>query len=99
MLHFHSTTTARDVQPASWRMTLRRPAVTRVFFTEWHVEGGTATAPVPPPTAAHRHWQATSVIAAIGHIRIRLPEPRPIYPRRRASCFDDAQMSREMGHL
>jgi hypothetical protein len=99
MLHLHSNPTARDVWPASWRVAFKRPTATPVLLTEWHVEESPAAATVRPPTTAHRHWRGTAVITAIGHVRIRLPEPRPIYPRRRASYFDDAQMSREMDHL
>jgi hypothetical protein len=98
MLHLLSKPTARDVGRAPSRVNFERPAVTTVLVTEQQSVYSTAAATVRPPTPAHRHWRGTTLITAIGHIHIRLPEPRPIYPRR-ASYFDDARMSREMDRL
>ena len=58
-------------------------------------------APVVPvtPSVTHRHWPGGAFITAIGHIHIRLPEPRPSYPPHEASYFEAGEMSRLMEHL
>jgi hypothetical protein len=68
-------------------------------MTEQEVLFKTAAALSVPPATTHHHWPGTGFITAIGHIHIQLPEPRPIYPRREASYFDAARMSRMMEHL
>jgi hypothetical protein len=52
-----------------------------------------------PPAVAHRHWPGAAFVTAIGHIHIRLPEPRPSYPPHEASYFEAGEMSRLMEHL
>ena len=54
----------------------------------------------PAPSAVtHRHWPGAAFITAIGHIHIRLPEPRPSYPPHEASYFEAGEMSRLVEHL
>ena len=55
--------------------------------------------PTAPPAVTHRHWPGAAFITAIGHIHIRLPEPRPSYPPHEASYFEAGEMSRLMEHL
>jgi GTP cyclohydrolase III len=71
---------------------------TRVLVTEQDVALSTAAVMSAPATARHRSPRAM-LIAAIGHIRIRLPEARPFYPRREGSYFETARMSRAMYRL
>ncbi|KZS81612.1 hypothetical protein [Mycobacterium persicum] len=70
----------------------------QVLITEQQVLFSSAAAIAAPATTHHRGL-GTTLMAAIGHIHIRLPEPRPIYPRRETSYFEAARMSREMDHL
>jgi hypothetical protein len=53
----------------------------------------------PAPSAVTHHWPAAAFIKAIGHIHIRLPEPRSSYPSHEASYFEAGEMSRLMEHL
>jgi hypothetical protein len=76
-----------------------RRASTPVLITEQAVVFSTAAAAPLSPATAHRRWRGTTLIAAIGHIHIRPPEPRPIYPRHEASYFEGGRMSRLMEHL
>jgi hypothetical protein len=59
----------------------------------------TAAAALLPSATTHRHWRATHLIAAIGHIHIGLPGPWADHPHREASYFESARMSRQMDHL
>jgi hypothetical protein len=52
-----------------------------------------------PSDVTHRHWPGAGFITAIGHIHIRLPEPRSSYPPHEASYFEAGEMSRLMEHL
>jgi hypothetical protein len=53
-----------------------------------------------PSAVTHRHWAgAAAFITAVGHIHIRLPEPRSSYPPHEASYFEAGEMSRLMEHL
>jgi hypothetical protein len=99
MLHLRSRATVPDLGSAPSEGGSERRDTTPVLITEQEVVFSTAAATLLPPATAHRRWQGAKLIAAIGHIHIRLPEPRPIYPRREASYFDAARMSRQMGHL
>jgi hypothetical protein len=75
---------------------------TPVLISEQEVVLSTAAAAaatLTPPATTRRHWRGTTLIAAIGRIHIGLPEPRPCYPRRDASYFEEARMSRHMDHL
>lgn len=76
---------------------------TRVLVTEQEVLLSSAAAISTPATPRHRRHGAmltalTALTAAIDHLHIRLPEPRPIY-RREAIYFETARMAREMDHL
>jgi hypothetical protein len=70
-----------------------------VLISEQEVVFNTAAAALVRPAPTHRHWPGTTLFAAVRRIHIALPEPRPIYPRREASYFDSARMSRLMDHL
>jgi hypothetical protein len=52
----------------------------------------------PPDAETHHHWPGASVIKAIGHIHIELPEPRT-YPLHEPGYLEDELMSRLMEHL
>ncbi|OBK50152.1 hypothetical protein [Mycobacterium sp. 1081908.1] len=54
-------------------------------------------APAPDAETRH-HWRGASVVAAIGHIHLGLPEPRT-YPLHEPRFFEDELMSRLMEHL
>jgi hypothetical protein len=69
-----------------------------ILITEQQVAFATAVATSLSP-AAPRPRMAARVFAAVRGLRIGLPEPRPTYPRRGASYFEAARMSREMDHL
>ena len=92
-----STVTA-DVgsTPPAVDSTQRSP--TQVLVTEQEVAFATAAAISVPPATTRRRL-GVRLIAAIGHIHIALPEPRPLYPRRERNYFEAARMSREMDHL
>jgi hypothetical protein len=99
MLHLLSKP-APDVGPAPSPVTPKRHTSTPLLISEQEVVCSTAAAAfVVPPAMTHRHWRATPLIAAIGHVHIRLPEPLPHYSRREASYFEGARMSRQMDHL
>src|SRR6478735_2706789 len=85
---------AADVELAPSAVSSALPASAPVLITEQEVLFKTAAALSVPPRTTHRHWPGAAVITAIGHIHIRLPEPRPIYPRREASYFEAGRMSR-----
>jgi len=70
-----------------------------VLIREQEVVFSAAATAVLPPATTVRHWRATRLVAAIGHIHIGLPGPRPLYPHREASYFESARMSRQMEHL
>jgi hypothetical protein len=71
---------------------------TQVLVTEQEVAFATAAAISVPPATTRRRL-GVRLVAAIGHIHIALPEPRPVYPRRERSYFEAARMSREIDHL
>jgi hypothetical protein len=71
---------------------------TQVLVTEQEVAFATAAAIFVPPARTRRRL-GVRLVAAIGHIHIALPEPRPVYPRRERSYFEAARMSREIDHL
>ena len=73
--------------------------VAPVLITEKEVTFNTAAAALAPPATTPRHWPGTTLIAAMAHIHVGLPAPRPIRPRREASYFVTARMSRLMDHL
>jgi hypothetical protein len=99
MLHLLSRSTVPDVGSAPSEGGTERHASTPVLITEQEVVFSTAAATLLPPATVHRRWRGTTLTAAIGHIHIRLPEPRPIYPRHEATYFEGARMSRLMEHL
>ncbi len=99
MLHLLSKTAAPGVGPAFTPVSGTRHASTPALISEQEVVFSTAAAAILSPATTHGHWRVTRLIAAIGHIHIGLPEPRPLYPRREASYFEGARMSRQMDHL
>jgi hypothetical protein len=99
MLHLLPKPPAPDVEPAPSAVSSTRHASAPVLSTEQDVLFKTAAAASVPSGTTHRHWPGAALIAAIRHIRIRLPEPQPINPRHEASYFDSARMSRMMEHL
>jgi hypothetical protein len=99
MLHLLSKPAAPAVRPASSPVSGTRNASTPALISEQEVVLSTAAAALLTPATTHRRWHATRLTAAISHIHIGLPEPRPLYPRREASYFEGARMSRQMDHL
>lgn len=99
MLHLLSKPAAPAVRPASSAVSGTQHASTPVLISEQEVVFNTAAAALVPPATTHRHWPGGRLIAAVGRIHIALPEPRPHYPRRDASYFEGARMSRQMDHL
>jgi hypothetical protein len=95
MLHLLSKPAAPAIGPTPSAVS----ATTPVLISEHEVVFSTAVAAVAPPATTHRHWPAARLIAAVSHIHIALPEPRPIYPRVEASYFEAARLSRQMDHL
>jgi hypothetical protein len=99
MFHLLPKPPAPDVESAPSAVSSKRHSSAPVLITEQEVLFKSVAAVSLPPATTHRHWPGAASIAAIRHIRIRLPEPRPIYPRREASYSDAARMSRMMEHL
>jgi hypothetical protein len=99
MLHLLPKPPAPDVEPAPSAVSSARHASAPVLIAEPEVLFKAAAAASVPSATTHRHWPGAALNAAIRHIRIRLPEPQPICPRREASYFDSARMSRMMEHL
>ncbi len=98
-LHSLPKPPAPDVEPAPSAVSSKRHASAPVLITEQEVLFNTVAAVSVPPATTHRHRPGTALITAIGHIHIRLPEPRPTYSRREASYFEAGRMSRLMEHL
>ena len=99
MLHLLSKPAAPAVRPAPSAVSATQHASTPVLVSEQEVVFNTAVAAVAPPATTHRHWPGVRLTAAVSHIHIRLPEPRPCYPRCDANYFEEARMSRAMEHL
>ena len=106
MLHLLPRRPAPDVQPPpaaeSVPQTTTGPAgqpSTSVLITEQQVMFSTAVATSAAPATVRRHVPGTKLLVAVRRIHIALPEPRPNYPRREASYFEAARMSRHMNHL
>jgi hypothetical protein len=99
MLHLLSKPAAPAAGQASSAVSGTRHASTPVHISEQEVVFSTAAAALLAPATTDRQWRATRLIAAISHLHMRLPEPRPLYPRREASYFEGARMSRQMDHL
>jgi hypothetical protein len=99
MVHLLPKPAAPAVGPAFSPVSGTRHASTPALISEQEVVFSTAAAALLPPATTHRHWRVTRLIAAIGHVYIGLPEPRPLYPRREASHFERARMSRQMDQL
>ena len=93
-----ASTATPDVGSAPSAVDPTQHSPTRVLVTEQDVAFRTAAAISVPPATTH-HRRLGTMISAIGHIHIALPEPRPHYPRREPNFFEAARMSREMGHL
>ncbi len=98
-LHSLPKLPAPDVEPAPPTVRSTRPASAPVLITEQEVLFKTAAAVSVPPAPTHRHWPGAALLTAIGHIHLRLPEPRAVYPRRQDSYFEAGRMSRLMEHL
>ena len=94
-----TSTETRDVVSRDTETTLERSRPAPVLISEQEVLLSTAAARFVAPAMITRHWRGAALIEAIGRIHIGLPEPRPCYPRRTASYFEGARMSREMDHL
>lgn len=90
---------ARDVEQTPSAVSSTRHASAPVLITEQEVLLKTAAALSVAPATTHRHWPSAALITAIEHIHIRLPEPRPIYPRREGNYFEAGRVSRLMEHL
>jgi hypothetical protein len=100
MVRLLSKRAAPDRGPDSSTTSAAQHASTPVLISEQEVIFNTAAAmALVPPATTHRHWPGVGLIAAIGHVHIALPEPRPHYPGRDASYFEAARMSRQMEHL
>jgi hypothetical protein len=105
MLHllpkFHSLPDlpAPGVEPAPSEVSSTRRASASVPIAKQQVLFKAAAAVPVPPAVTHRHWPGAAFITTIGHIHIRLPEPRPSYPPREASYLEAGEMSRLMEHL
>ncbi len=93
------TSAKTDVVSVDTTTTLEPVSPSPVLITEQEVVFTTAAAALAPSGAVHRHRPGTRGFAAIRHIHIALPEPRPIYARREVSYFESARMSRLMDHL
>ncbi len=98
-LHSLPKPPAPDVEPAPSAVSSTQHGPAPVLITEQEVLFKTAAAVSVPPATTHHHWPGAALITAIGHIHIRLPEPRPIYPRRETDYFEAGRMSRLMEHL
>jgi len=88
---------AHDVEPKPSADNSTAQAPNLVFISTREVIFNTA-ATVPAAMVHHRSVVST-VLGAISHINVKLPEPHPIYPRRGANYFEAARMSRLMEHL
>jgi hypothetical protein len=88
---------AHDVGPKPSADNSTAQAPNLVFISTRQVIFHTAAA-VPAPTA-HHHSVVSTLLGAISHIHVKLPEPHPIYPRRGVNYFEAARMSRLMEHL
>jgi hypothetical protein len=99
MLHLLSKPAAPAVAPAFSPVSGTRHASTPALISEQEVVFSSAAVALPTHATTHRQWRATRLTAAISHIHLGLPEPRPLYPRREASYFEGARMSRQMDHL
>jgi len=98
-LHSLPDPSAPDVEPAPSAVSATRHASAPVPIAKQQVLFKAAAAVPVPPAVTHRHWPGAAFITAIGHIRIRLPEPRPSYPPHEASYLEAGEMSRLMEHL
>jgi len=70
-----------------------------ILITQQEVLFNTAAATLVRPARNARRWPGTALFAAVRHIRIRLPDARPVYPRVKDSYFEAARMSRLMDRL
>jgi hypothetical protein len=88
---------AHDVgqKPSADSSTAQAPNL--VFISTREVIFNTAAA--GPATTVHHRSVVATLLGAISHIHVKLPEPHPIYPRRGANYFEAARMSRLMEHL
>jgi len=94
-----SSSPAPEVGSAPSAIDAPKHIPTPVLVSEQEVAFSTAAAISLPPPTTRRRRLGTMLIAAIGHIHIALPAPRPHYPRRDPNDFEAARMSRELHHL
>lgn len=106
MLHLLPRRPAPDVHPAPAAESVPDttlgsacPPSTSVLISEQQVMLSTAVATSAAPATVRRHLPGAKLLVAVRRIHIALPEPRPNYPRREASYFEAARMSRHMDHL
>jgi hypothetical protein len=90
---------APDVEPAPSAVSSTPHASAPVPLAKQQALFKAAAAASVPPEVTHHHWPVPAFITAIGHIHLRLPEPRPSYPPHEASYFEAGEMSRLMEHL
>ena len=88
---------AHDVGPKPSADDSTAQAPNLVFISTREVIFNTAAA--VPAATVHRHSAVSTLLGAISHVHVKLPEPHPIYPRRGANYFDAARMSRLMERL
>ena len=93
------STATPDVGSAPSALGSTRPSTREVLVTSQELAFSTAAAISVPPSTIRRRRLGAWLSAAIGRIRIGLPEPRPHYPRRDRQYFDAARMSRAMDRL
>lgn len=72
---------------------------TEILITTDQVAFSTAIASTARPTYPCHPWAASRMISVLRRVRVTLPTPRPIYPRREAAYFEASRMSRELDHL
>ncbi|MGV0837485.1 hypothetical protein [Mycolicibacterium thermoresistibile] len=77
----------------------RPPDRTPVLITEQEVLLGSVASAAAPPATRRGHFKPAKMMTAIGHLRIRLPERRPVYPRRESVYFESTRLARMMDHL
>ena len=99
MLHLAHRSATHDRQPNLSADGSTGHAPNPVFISTREVILTTAAVASTPAATVHRHSTVSTLLGAISHVRVRLPEPHPVYLRRGANYFEGARMSRLMEHL
>ncbi|WP_139829493.1 hypothetical protein [Mycobacterium gastri] len=99
MWHLLSHPHAPDVGQARSGISSVEHVTAHVRVSEHDVKFSGAAATSTPPAPIHHHWPGATLVDAVRHIHITLPEPRPVYRRREAGYSEVAWMSRQMDHL